>query len=842
MAFEDKKGIVVASPFKLQAEALLDVRQQVDTIAERDRLVTLKAATAGLRVFVKENSTSYVYTGSKWDPLATGAPYKHPTGDGNHHIPATGTTNAGKYLKAGATAGSEAWSKIAASDITGLPTRLPNPQALKFTGAATATYDGSGAVTVNIPTSGTTDASLTLQMNGGTTEGTNKFTFNGSAAKTVNITPGLIGAAAASHTHPASQITGLPTSLKNPYALTVKTNGTSAAVYDGSVAKEVNITASSVGAAAASHGHSTFKGATASAAGGTGFVPTPGVGENNKYLRGDGTWQPISLTLAALGVTATAAELNYMKGVTSAVQTQLNGKAAASHTHPTSQITGLPTKLPNPYALKFTGAATATYDGSGAVTVNIPTAQASPYALTMQFNGGTTEGTNKFTFNGGAAKTVNITPAAIGAAAASHSHSGYAPTSHTHNYAGSGSAGGPANSAIKLATARTINGISFDGTKNIEIPNSYSKQLTSEDLNTLLTPGNYFAAGGNTVKNKPSSVENFGLVIYKMAGGHIAQKLHGSNNIIYYRRHDGTSFNSWSEIYSSVNKPTPSEIGAAAASHTHNSIKDSGNASSITFAYSRDGLGSETKWLAAWNGYELRAISTANVLSAIKAAPVSHTHNYAPVSHTHPASQITGLPTSLKNPYALTVKTNGTAAATYDGSVAKEVNITPAAIGAAAASHSHSGYASTSHTHTIANITDIANANVSSAGGVRDSNNNNKITISYQESSATTFSYIPVFTGASHIGNISKANFRSEIGAAPVSHTHNYAGSSSAGGPANSAKKVDVPVGTVMWSTSSSSTFFAATMGGTWEVVGNIDAIINTSTSITFYLHKKKAL
>ena len=785
MAFEDKKGIIVASPFKLQAEALLDVRQQVDTIAERDRLVTLKAATAGLRVFVKENSTSYVYTGSKWDPLATGAPYKHPTGDGNHHVPATGTTNAGKYLKAGATAGSEAWSNIAASDITGLPTRLPNPQVLKFTGAATATYDGSGAVTVNIPTSGTTDASLTLQMNGGTTEGTNKFTFNGSAAKTVNITPELIGAAAASHTHPASQITGLPISLKNPYALTVKTNGMSAAVYDGSVAKEVNITASSVGAAAASHGHSTFKGATASAAGGTGFVPTPGVGENNKYLRGDGTWQPISLTLAALGVTATAAELNYMKGVTSAVQTQLNGKAAASHTHPASQITGLPIKLPNPYALKFTGAATATYDGSGAVTVNIPTAQASPYALIMQFNGGTTEDTNKFTFNGGSAKTVNITPAAIGAAAASHSHSGYAPTNHTHNYAGSGSAGGSANSAVKLATARTINGISFDGTKNIEIPNSYSKQLTSEDLNTLLTPGNYFAAGGNTVKNKPSSVDNFGLEVYKTAADHIAQKLHGSNNIIYYRRHDGTSFNSWSEIYSSVNKPTPSEIGAAAASHTH---------------------------------------------------------NYAASSHTHPASQITGLPTSLKNPYALTVKTNGTEAATYDGSAAKEVNITPATIGAAAASHSHSGYAPTSHTHKIANITDIADAAVASAGGVRDSSNNAKITISYQETSATTFSYIPVFTGATHIGNISKANFRSVIDAAPASHTHNYAGSSSAGGPANSAKKVDVPVGTVMWSTSSSSTFFAATMGGTWEVVGNIDAIINTSTSITFYLHKKKAL
>lgn len=38
---------------------------------------------------------------------------------------------------------------------------------------------------------------------------------------------------------------------------------------------------------------------------------------------------------------------------------------------------------------------------------------------------------------------------------------------HTHNYAGSSSAGGNANAAVKLATARTINGTSFDGTANI---------------------------------------------------------------------------------------------------------------------------------------------------------------------------------------------------------------------------------------------------------------------------------------------------------------------------------------------------------------------------------------
>lgn len=41
-------------------------------------------------------------------------------------------------------------------------------------------------------------------------------------------------------------------------------------------------------------------------------------------------------SLSSFGVTATAAELNYMDGVTSNVQTQLNGKAASNHSHSTA--------------------------------------------------------------------------------------------------------------------------------------------------------------------------------------------------------------------------------------------------------------------------------------------------------------------------------------------------------------------------------------------------------------------------------------------------------------------------------------------------------------------------
>ena len=46
---------------------------------------------------------------------------------------------------------------------------------------------------------------------------------------------------------------------------------------------------------------------------------------------------------------------------------------------------------------------------------------------------------------------------------------GKSPTSHTHNYAGSSSAGGAATSAIKLSTPRKIGNASFDGTADITL-------------------------------------------------------------------------------------------------------------------------------------------------------------------------------------------------------------------------------------------------------------------------------------------------------------------------------------------------------------------------------------
>ena len=495
MAFADKKGIVVASPFKLQAESMLDVRQQVDTLTERNELVTIKAATAGLRVYVKETKKSYVYNGTTWDELSIGnaslvVTLNGGTSEGTNKFTYNGTAAKTVNITADGIGAASKTHNHTKSQITDFPTSMKNPQALKFTGGATATYDGSEAVTVNIPTTAITSRSLIVTLNGGTTEGTNKFTFNGSAEKSINITPSTIGAAAATHTHNVNQITGLTT---------------------------------------------------------------------GRALVSDANGHPsVSST--------TATELSYLHGVTSSVQTQLNNKAALNH---------------------------------------------------------------------------------------------------THNYAGSSSAGGAANSAVKLQTARKLNGVSFDGSVDINIPNNYFASISEEDLNEKVAFGEYYGTGGNGCENLPSGVDWFYLRIFKTASGYVGQNLY-ANGTWYSRYKNGTSWTSWSEQYSSTNKPTPSEIGAAASNHNHTASQITGLPTSLKNPYSITFTGAVS---GTYDGSEAVTINIPTTGATTKASLVI---------------QLNGGTTEGDDKF------------TFNGGTAKTVNITPASIGAAAASHgTHVTYSTT---------------------------------------------------------------------------------------------------------------------------------------------------
>lgn len=76
-----------------------------------------------------------------------------------------------------------------------------------------------------------------------------------------------------------------------------------------------------------------MKGATASTAGNAGLVPAPAAGNNNKFLRGDGTWQIAGEVTGVKG----DAETDYRKGNVNLTCANI-GAATANHNHDTSYL------------------------------------------------------------------------------------------------------------------------------------------------------------------------------------------------------------------------------------------------------------------------------------------------------------------------------------------------------------------------------------------------------------------------------------------------------------------------------------------------------------------------
>lgn len=172
--------------------------------------------------------------------------------------------------------------------------------------------------------------------------------------------------------------------------------------------------------------------------------------------------------------------------------------------------------------------------------------------------------------------------------------------------------------------------------------------LTNENLNDVVTPGFYSSGGGNNVTNKPSNVDNFGLIVIHQASGNYYTQIVYSDSAAY-RRHcvNGTwsgwvqdkltDTDTWRGIQNNLTSDSTTDSlsaaqgkalktlvdGKAAMGHTHNSIKDIGNKSSdTTFAYSKACMSyTDYTWLAGWNGYELRAVNKDQFATA------GHTHD-----------------------------------------------------------------------------------------------------------------------------------------------------------------------------------------------------------------------
>ena len=554
-------------------------------------------------------------------------------------------------------------------------------------------------------------------------------------ANITNLQDTLDGKAASSHTHTKSQITDFPSSIKNPTSLSIQLNGGTATTYDGSTAKSINITPAGIGAAASAHTHTianitnlqdTLDGKASSShthtitnvtglqavldgkaasshthgdaditsvdaskitgtisidhlpqgaldrlvrvdddaarfklttenvqLGDTVKVKSSGlmyyVADESKlgeeagyepYTAGSATSVPWSGVTGKPSTFTPSAHTHTIANITN-LQTALDGKAASSHTHTKSQITDFPTSIKN------------------------------PTSVVIKLNGGTTEGTNMFTYDGSTAKSINITPAGIGASASSHTHTianvtglqsaldGKAASSHTHtkDQVGLGNVDNTADSAKNVAMATKLQ--------------TYKNDSTTETYGAQYP---LFAQWDST-----------GKIINMVCTGYTVR------------------------------------VQSAATADSANAV--------------------------AWGN--------------VSGKPSTFT----PSAHTHTKSQITDFPSSLKNPTSLSIQLNGGTATTYDGSTAKSINITPAGIGAAASSHTHtianvtglqtaldgkaaSGhnhdtvYSKLNHTHTIANVTNLQTT--------LDSKVNNAPTLVTNWNNATSAGYYYAAKGATN--------------------------------------------------------------------------------------------
>lgn len=248
--------------------------------------------------------------------------------------------------------------------------------------------------------------------------------------------------------------------------------------------------------------------------------------------------------------------------------------------------------------------------------------------------------------------TGSATDGAMTQSAITTALNGKATSVHTHNYAGASSSGGSATSAVKLDTATagsTTQPVYFSGGKPVACTYTLGKSVPSNavftDTNTWRgiqnnltsdsTSDSLSAAQGKVLK---------GLVDGKAASGHthdlstminglsigtstpvdedyyVCQYVGGGTTTTTYHRR------SHSALYTYMKGKMDSVY--AAKSHTHNSITDIGNSNATTFAYSKSGLGYEDfTWLAAWNGYELRAVNKSVFATAGHTHPCIHIAN-----------------------------------------------------------------------------------------------------------------------------------------------------------------------------------------------------------------------
>lgn len=316
------------------------------TIISADNTTDTLTLVAGNNITLSPDATGDGITISSENTV-----YTHPTSAGNKHVPAGGSS--GQILR-WVSDGTATWGNDnnttysnATQTTSGL---MSNTDKTKLDGVA------SGANNYTLPSAG---ANLGGVKSGGD----------------VTISAGVITINDDSHNHVISNIDGLQSVLDGKSSsshshndiyytetevdslLSAKANSSHTHVIEDIT----NLQATLNGKAASSHGTHVNYSTILPVMDGTAAVGTATTVARSDHKHPTDTSRasqtsldshtgnksnPHGVSLTQLGVTATASELNYVDGVTSSIQTQLNSKAESGHTHSaaTTSASGFMTK------------------------------------------------------------------------------------------------------------------------------------------------------------------------------------------------------------------------------------------------------------------------------------------------------------------------------------------------------------------------------------------------------------------------------------------------------------------------------------------------------------------
>lgn len=463
----------------------------------------------------------------------------------------------------------------------------------------------------------------------------------------------------------------------------------------------------------------------------------------------------ISTSLSNLGVTATAAELNYMDGVTSNVQTQLNGKAASTHKHAAADIS------------------------SGTLSVDrLPTI---PLA-----KGGT--------------------------------------------------------GATSAATARIALGV--------QNPITASVALTNQNLNSYNTEpqcGWYYAGGGNSVTNKPSGVDHFGMFVMRTASGVYTQLLYDSNNKLWTRTYSDSSWSSWTALVRTTDTIARATSATNATNATKATQDSAGQQINTTYVKSVTASGrtvTVTKGDGKTSTFQTQDTTYSNMGGASTSAagraglvPAPSQGNANRYLRSDGTWQV---PPDTNTTYsAATTSSAGLMSASdktkLDG-IASGANKTT--VDSALSSTSTNPVqnkvikaalddkAASSHTHPASQVTGLT----ANRALISDGNGHPAV-------SSVTNTELGYLDGVT-------SNIQNQLnGKAASNHTHNYAGSSSAGGAANSAVKLQT-ARNINGTPFDGTTNIATANWGTGRTltVGNSGKWVNGSGNVSWSLSEMGAV